>query len=87
VTFDALVDAVDDRVRTLTAVEYGVYRGPFVAFWHQHDVSLRLRAGTAGDVELEITGERARRTLEPCADEAVPRIAAAIAEELTAALR
>jgi hypothetical protein len=85
VTFDAFVDAVDERVRSLSAAEYGVYRGPTVAFWHQRDVSLRLRAGVRDDVELEITGPHARCVIEPCAEEATLRIAEAIAAELRSA--
>jgi hypothetical protein len=74
VTFAAFADAVD--------VAYGVYRGPSVAFWHQHDVSLRLRAGIRDDVELEITGPHARSMVEPCSEAATQRVAEAIATEL-----
>ena len=58
-TFEAFVDAVDERVRSRAQAAYGVYRGPAVAFWHRDDISLRLRAGVDDDVELEITGPRA----------------------------
>jgi hypothetical protein len=81
-TFDAFVDAVDEHVRALAPAEYGVYRGPSVAFWHQNDISLRLRAGTRDDVELEITGPQARCVIEPCSHASTLLIAEAIAAEL-----
>jgi hypothetical protein len=86
-TFDAFVDAVDERVRALAGAEYGVYRGPAVAFWHQHDVSLRLRDGIGDDVQLEITGERARSVVEPRSEAATLRVAETIATELKNARR
>jgi hypothetical protein len=84
-TFDAFVDAVDEHVRALAPAEYGIYRGPAVAFWHQHDLSLRLRAGVRDDVELEITGPHARSVIEPCSEAAALRVAQAIAAELKGA--
>jgi hypothetical protein len=84
VTFEAFVDAVDERVRSRAQAAYGVYRGPAVAFWHRDDISLRLRAGVGDDVELEITGPRARSLIEPCSEEATLRVADAIAAEFEA---
>ena len=78
-SFDAFVDAVDEHVRARTSADYGVYRGPHVAFWHQRDISVRVRAGVHDDVEVVITGPQARSIVEPCTVEASVRVAETIA--------
>jgi len=82
VTFDAFADAVDDRVRTLVAGDYGIYRGPHVAFWHAGDTSARLRAGIRNDVELEVPALSARHVFAACTDETADRVAELVAHAL-----
>jgi len=78
-SFDAFVDAVDEHVRSRTSAEYGIYRGPHVAFWQQGDISARVRAGMNDDVEVVIAGPQAHSVVEPCTAEASLRIAETIA--------
>jgi hypothetical protein len=51
--FDQFVDDVDRRLQSAVAVNYGIYRGPHVAYWHFGDRTARLRNGERDDVLLD----------------------------------
>jgi len=53
-TFERFVENVDAVVRARARSDYGLYAGPHVAFWQRGSVSVRLREGTARDVELDV---------------------------------
>lgn len=75
-TFESLVEAVDERVRAASRAGYGFYRGPHVAYWHFGDRSARLRAGANGDVLLD--GAIDPPVHAPCDDAAVETLSSAI---------
>jgi hypothetical protein len=52
-TFDDFVDALDREFRRTASADYGVYRGPNVAYWHLGDRTARLRAGKHDDAMLD----------------------------------
>lgn len=51
--FEQLVDDVERRLRSAVTVNYGIYRGPHVAYWHFGDRTARLRSGERDDVLLD----------------------------------
>jgi hypothetical protein len=65
-TFEALVDAVDARVRNGSLINYGIFRGPHVAFWQWGPIAARLREGKGEDIEFVLIdgNEDARIILE-----------------------
>jgi hypothetical protein len=52
-TFDDFVDALDREFRRTASADYGVYRGPHVAYWHLGARTARLRAGKHDDAMLD----------------------------------
>jgi hypothetical protein len=53
VGFEQFVEDVDRRIQSAVTVNYGIYRGPHVAYWHFGDRTARLRNGERDDVLLD----------------------------------
>jgi hypothetical protein len=51
--FEQFVEDVDRRIQSAVTVNYGIYRGPHVAYWHFGDRTARLRDGEGDDVLLD----------------------------------
>ena len=81
-SFEELVEAIDERLRAAVPTRYGLYRGPHVAYWHFGDRSVRLRAGTNGDVLLDGALEEPLHV--PCDQSALGDLVAALTRVETA---
>jgi hypothetical protein len=77
VDFDRFVDAVEERLQAGISHNYGLYRGPFVAYWHFGDRTARLRSGETGDVLLD--GDCAVPVRAGCDDASIDAIVAHLA--------
>jgi hypothetical protein len=75
-TFEAFVDASDQEFRRTAGADYGMYRGPHVAYWHLGDRTARLRAGKHDDAMLDGICDPIH---VPCAAPAIGRVVAALA--------
>jgi hypothetical protein len=74
--FDQFVDDVDRRLQSAVTVNYGIYRGPHVAYWHFGDRTARLRSGEHDDVLLD--GDVSASVHAACDDASVDAIVAGL---------
>jgi len=72
--FERFVDDVERRLQSAVTVNYGIYRGPHVAYWHFGDRTARLRNGERDDVLLD--GDVAASVHAACDDASVDAIVA-----------
>jgi hypothetical protein len=81
-TFEQFVEDVDRRLQSAVTVNYGIYRGPPVAYWHFGDRTARLRIGERDDVLLD--GDVSASVHAECDDASVDPIVAALVAFLAA---
>jgi hypothetical protein len=79
--FDQFVDDVDRRLQTSVTANYGIYRGPHVAYWHFGDRTARLRSGEGNDVLLD--GDVAASVHATCEEASIDTIVANLVDFLT----
>jgi hypothetical protein len=79
--FDRFVDEVDTRVQSTVTCNYGIYRGPHVAYWHYGDRTARLRNGENDDVLLD--GGPGPAVHAKCDDASIDTIVAKLVDFLT----
>jgi hypothetical protein len=79
--FDQFVDDVDRRLQTSVTANYGIYRGPHVAYWHCGDRTARLRSGERDDVLLD--GDVTAAVHAACDEASVDTIVANLVDFLT----
>jgi hypothetical protein len=79
--FEQFVEDVDRRLQSAVTVNYGIYRGPHVAYWHFGDRTARLRSGERDDVLLD--GDVSASVHAACDDASVEAIVAGLVAFLT----
>jgi hypothetical protein len=80
-TFEQFVDDIDRRLQSAVTVNYGIYRGPNVAYWHFGDRTARLRSGEGDDVLLD--GDVGASVHATCEEASIDAIVANLVEFLT----
>jgi len=79
--FEQFVEDVDRRLQSAVTVNYGIYRGPHVAYWHFGDRTARLRNGERDDVLLD--GDVTASVHAACDEASVDAIVAGLVAFLT----